>query len=63
MLRVLLYCICISAFTPREAFAYIDPGAGSYIFQVLIAAGLGAAFTIRSFWRNIVDYIKGIFHN
>ncbi len=36
---------------------YIDPGSGSYLVQVIIAAALGVAF----FFRNIKDYIKAFF--
>jgi len=36
---------------------YIDPGSGSYLVQVIIAAVLGVAF----FFRNIVTYIRSIF--
>lgn len=33
---------------------YIDPGAGSYLVQVIIAAALGIVF----FFKNIVRYIS-----
>lgn len=36
---------------------YIDPGSGSYLVQVIIAAALSVAF----FFRNIKMYIKSIF--
>jgi hypothetical protein len=36
---------------------YIDPGSGSYLVQVIVAAVLGVAF----FFRNIVTYIKAFF--
>lgn len=37
---------------------YIDPGSGSYIIQVIIAAVLGIAF----FFKNIGLYIKSFFY-
>lgn len=37
---------------------YIDPGSGSYLIQVIIAAVLGIAF----FFRNIVTAIKLFFY-
>lgn len=36
---------------------YIDPGTGSYLVQVIVAAVLGVAF----FFRNIKNYIKAFF--
>lgn len=32
---------------------YIDPGSGSYVLQVIIAALLGAAFWIKMSWHRI----------
>ena len=37
---------------------YIDPGSGSYLVQVIVAAALGVAV----FFRNIKNYIKAFFH-
>jgi hypothetical protein len=33
--------------------AYLDPGSGSIILQVLIAALLGASFFLRGFWMKL----------
>jgi hypothetical protein len=32
---------------------YLDPGSGSFILQVLIAALLGGGFAIKAYWKNI----------
>lgn len=32
-------------------FAYIDPGSGSYFFQILIAALVAALFSIKNFFK------------
>lgn len=37
----------------RTLFLYIDPGSGSYLVQVIIAAILGGAFWIKKFWRKL----------
>jgi hypothetical protein len=37
--------------TASDALAYIDPGTGSYLFQLLIAGGLGFTYTARSWLR------------
>jgi len=37
-------------------FLYIDPGSGSYLVQVIIAAVLGGAFWIKRFWRKIKSF-------
>jgi len=40
-----------------DSLLYIDPGTGSYLVQVIVAAVLGVAF----FFRNIKNYIKAFF--
>lgn len=37
---------------------YIDPGSGSYLVQVIIAAVLGVVF----FFKNILLYVKAMFY-
>jgi hypothetical protein len=36
--------------------AYIDPGTGSYFFQMLLAVIFGGLFAIKTFWKKIVSY-------
>ena len=58
-ISMLLAGLCFLHMTaPGEALAYIDPGAGSYAFQVLLALLLGAAVSIRAFWSSIKDFFK-----
>ena len=38
---------------PQKAYAYLDPGTGSYVFQVVIASLMGILFSIKMFWGNI----------
>ena len=50
--------VFLSLVAPQPAHAYLDPGTGSVILQVLVAGALGAAFTIKLWWRNSLDFIK-----
>lgn len=38
---------------------YLDPGSGSMLIQILLAALLGAGVAIRIFWRNIKAFFTG----
>ena len=38
--------------------AYLDPGSGSYLLQLLLAALLGSVFVIRASWSRIVGFFK-----
>jgi hypothetical protein len=38
---------------------YLDPGSGSFLLQLLLAALLGAGFAIRIFWKKIKAFFTG----
>ena len=44
---------CAVLIASGDAHAYIDPGTGSYILQIVIAGLVGAAFTLKLFWKRI----------
>ena len=44
---------------PATAHAYLDPGTGSYVTQILIASIAGVGIFARSYWSKIRDIIKG----
>ena len=46
---------------PREIHAYIDPGTGSIIIQLLIGLFVGGLVAIRIFWTRIRTKLKGLF--
>jgi hypothetical protein len=41
----------------RAGFAYLDPGSGSYLLQLLIAGVLGALFLLRGYWGRVKNSI------
>lgn len=51
---IILYCLII----PTFAYAYIDPGTGSYVVQVVIGILLGVILSIRILWIHIISFIK-----
>lgn len=40
----------------RAAHAYIDPGTGSYLFQLAVASLAAAAFTLKVYWQRIRSF-------
>lgn len=46
---------------PQPVHAYIDPGTGSFIIQMLMAGALGLFFTLKVFWKKIITYFKNLF--
>ena len=57
-IRITAAAAVAALLTPVAAFAYIDPGTGSYVIQLVIAAFVGVAFSVRVFWKRIVRLFK-----
>lgn len=58
---VILTAVSILIISSTGAHAYIDPGTGSYVLQVVIASALAAGFVIKATWRNITASIGKLF--
>ena len=46
---------------PPFAYAYLDPGTGSYIFQLLIAGLVGLGFLVKVYWNRIKLFLTRLF--
>ena len=46
---------------PRKAFAYLDPGTGSYILQLALAALFGASFAVKIYIKKVKSFFGRIF--
>ena len=46
---------------PTNAHAYIDPGTGSFIIQVVIGVVAGALVTLKIFWSKVKNFFKSKF--
>jgi hypothetical protein len=46
---------------PQKTYAYLDPGTGSYLIQVLIAGLLGVLFSIKMYWSRIKSIFTKLF--
>ena len=58
-LLVALTAILAALLFPSAAYAYVDPGTGSYFLQILIAGILGAAFAVKLYWRKLKSFLTG----
>lgn len=57
---IALSVLFLLIFLPK-AYAYLDPGTGSYVLQLIIGVLLGGLFVIKAFWRNIKTFFTNIF--
>ena len=52
----------VSVMIPLRTFvSYLDPGSGSFILQILIAALVGGLFVIKMYWKRISDFFRNLF--
>ncbi len=47
--------------TPSTAYAYIDPGSGTLLWQLLLAAFFGALFWLRRAWVHIRSVMSRVY--
>ena len=61
LIFILFLILALQVTLSQNAFAYLDPGTGSYIFQVLVAIFIGAIFTIKMYWQKIKTFFSNHF--
>lgn len=57
----ILFALTFLLLIPSEAHAYIDPGAGSYYFQLLIAGSLAFLYILKVYWGKIISFFRNLF--
>jgi len=61
-MKILIIAVYVLLFASiHDAHAYLDPGTGSYVLQIVIAGIVSALFTIKMFWRRVVDFFSNLF--
>lgn len=46
---------------PAPTWAYVDPGAGSYLIQMLLAGILGSLFAFKNYWTLLWQRLRDKF--
>lgn len=54
---ILVLALLFLGLPATDAHAYLDPGTGSYVLQLLIAGVVGAVFALKTFWRSILSFV------
>jgi len=60
-LSICMLVALLGAVFAAPAYAYLDPGTGSYIFQLLLAGIVGLGFVIKIFWGRIKGFFTRLF--
>jgi hypothetical protein len=58
-LRILALAAVAQLTATSEAAAYIDPGSGSFFFQMVFAGILAAGMAIKAYWARIRAFFSG----
>lgn len=61
MRHIIFLFILFFLILPAPTYAYLDPGTGSYLLQIMAAAFFGGAYVIATWWRQIKLFILRIF--
>ncbi len=51
--NILLIFSLFTIIIPKPALAYLDPGSGSYLIQIIIASTAGGGILLKTKWKNI----------
>ncbi|MDP2696294.1 MAG: hypothetical protein Q8O87_03555 [bacterium] len=54
MMLPLLYFLIF----PLPAHAYLDPGTGSFLIQLIVSGVIGGAYVVKTFWKNIRGFVS-----
>lgn len=57
-LRLMILFFCSFVLAAKPAYAYLDPGSGSMILQVILAGLAGAALVIKMLWHRILTFFR-----
>jgi hypothetical protein len=57
---IILYTLLLISLT-SQAHAYLDPGTGSMMLQIVIASVVGALFSLKIFWSRIKNFFSTVF--
>ena len=58
---LLLFLLCLVPV--QNAHAYLDPGTGSYIVQILIGATLGAGYVLKVYGGRMIGFFSSLRKN
>jgi len=58
IIKLLFLVLFIEIIMPQEAYAYLDPGTGSMIIQVIIATFASVGCTLAIYRDKIINFFK-----
>ncbi|OGP07777.1 MAG: hypothetical protein A2048_03385 [Deltaproteobacteria bacterium GWA2_45_12] len=57
--KFMFFILILSIFLlPSTAHAYLDPGTGSMILQIVVGSVLAAVYTVKVYWQKIKAFFR-----
>jgi uncharacterized integral membrane protein len=51
--KAIIFVMLLVFIIPQPVSAYLDPGFGSMVWQLIVTVLLGVAFTLKMYWQKI----------
>ena len=58
MIKVIVHAILLVVVFHRSAFAYLDPGTGSMLLQIILGGVVGLLVAGKLFWHQILVFLR-----
>ena len=60
LFKDIMLVLAVFLAAPHHAYAYVDPGTGSMILQLLLGGFVGAFLIVKLYWRSFKDWMQRI---
>ena len=57
---IAVFTFLLYVILPTGAYAYLDPGTGSYVIQIVIATLAGGAYVVITSWGKIKTFLSSV---
>ena len=57
--KLLFITVILIFVLPQRVSAYLDPGFGSMVWQMIAAVAFGATFAVKIYWQKIKNFFSG----
>lgn len=62
MLELAIFLITYLFVLPTQTNAYLDPGTGSYVTQIVIGFFVGSAYIVKLYWHQLKIRARNLFN-
>ena len=56
--KLIFFAVLLICVIPQPVSAYLDPGFGSMVWQMIAAVVFAAAFTVKIYWQKLKNFFS-----